>query len=139
MPPDCVNATSVNLFKNWIGKYTPKAGYVWEYVLQTVDRTWASLSVCHLWSRICLHVCVCVYYTRNHARTHTRMRAYIHFVVHNARCKTINIYDGCVLVRKLLLSGLISQDYTIRYDMIRYVMIRYLMWRDVTCVMWRII
>ena len=44
LPNDCVNASSVNMFKNRIDRYLIRAGYTcW-----TLDKPMASLSTCHL-------------------------------------------------------------------------------------------
>ena len=37
LPTYSINTTNVNLFKNKIDKYLLKLGYVYEYVLQTID------------------------------------------------------------------------------------------------------
>ena len=43
LPNDCVNASSVNMFKNRIDRYAIRAGYT-----QTLDTPMASLFTCHL-------------------------------------------------------------------------------------------
>ena len=47
LPNDCVNASSVNMFKNRIDRYLIRAGYTWENCC-TLDKLMASLSTCHL-------------------------------------------------------------------------------------------
>ena len=45
LPNDCVNASSVNMFKNRIDRYMIRAGYTNGW---TLDKPMASLSTCHL-------------------------------------------------------------------------------------------
>ena len=48
LPNDCVNASSVNMFKNRINRYLIRAGYTYMRNCWTLDKPMASLSTCHL-------------------------------------------------------------------------------------------
>ena len=48
LSPDCINASSVNIFKNNTDKYRSRAGYTQMTNCWTLDKPMVSSSTCHL-------------------------------------------------------------------------------------------